>query len=1169
VTAGGLYIGSGADPNSYPLTAFLPMHSSSFRSSSFVLALASVWLCTARAGAITITFDADQHYSTTGGEGGTGNLKGQPSLGSSWSGGVSGSAAAIVITENEGATGTDQAACTLPGNRTTPESDYVFVPSESDLGGTFNPTSSVLYYSFQLKPSAVATSFGTTILRMRLCGRDDKKAAINMGLGNNGVFNFTTSDGGGTSVLAKPAPGGAKYFAAAVDTYFTVCGAINYATKTYTISVNGVPQAMNGNTNFHFSSLSAGPPRLDLKNYGADDSLWVSTSIDNISLSFSPDGIPKPPAGTRLRRSKPAPTANLDPGVKVGENLIVNPSFENPPASYGWNQNNWPKNDVQFVLDQANPHSGKQSQRISIRHITGSAAVLQFMQPPLPVRPGMSLQLRCWTRGPANTRPIAVLLRKRGSPYTTYFRAEISLTAGWTESVFTITMPANTDMHDTVLDFELLEENTFWLDDVSLVLLPAQEAGVPLVGNQLKNGSFEVGRDKWYATFRESGFKNMDLAEENNVTANIVVRPEEGAPHGRNVLAWEILNGSGFELTSAYFHLRYGHPASIRFWLKCPHVHSGFSVSLGQGKFPNLVSESQTFKSSREGWNFYQIVVTPKPADGGTYYLDFKMSGPGKYELDGVSVVEGETADQAFPPVHTEAGWGLPEGTPPGNLFYPADKIRFPLYVTTATGEKEIPVHLRLLDYRDRELKQSDTVVNLDAEGRGHTSMLLPADRLGGFKVEARLGKNASAAVPNADLLYSVVPRLKPPAEAGDSFFGGHVNLTPYNLAIAERLGFRWLRLHPPLCTKWMVVEGTKGTFQFGTQGVARARERGFHVQGTFDTTPWFYADGDPAQTRGSAWYSSYPPADWPAWRNYVQKTAVAFGPYVQAWEIWNEPDGGFLRVKPGEEKEKVYVNLVRQTRKALDDAGIHAFLIGNVAATLDRPFTWRELEMGGGKEVDALSFHLYNEDRGPEEKQPALADQLAKLRSYPNRSGKAPDLWNTENGIWLSSGRSWLASAEIPAGVSTTMADAANTVTRALAGLKAMGVKRYFQYAAFAAPSGRIVHRDECCGIIDVNGVPHPAGAAYAAAVYFLEDAQPAGLEVLAAGSAHVTMAKFHAAAGPITVIWSRDAVKLGQIPGLDWLRASGFDLMGNPISLSPDTPVTLDPIYLVQKGN
>ena len=129
------------------------------------------------------------------------------------------------------------------------------------------------------------------------------------------------------------------------------------------------------------------------------------------------------------------------------------------------------------------------------------------------------------------------------------------------------------------------------------------------------------------------------------------------------------------------------------------------------------------------------------------------------------------------------------------------------------------------------------------------------------------------------------------------------------------------------------------------------------------------------------------------------------------------------------------------------------------------------------------------------------------------------------------------------------------------------MGVKRYFYYGAGSAPSGGVDYRDDSRGMIDTNGIPQPAGAAHAAAVYFLDDAKPVGLERTPIGDDLVTFARFRTSDSTITVIWSRHPVKLGQIPESEWKGASGFEIMGNPLPLSADTDVTLDPIYLINK--
>src|ERR1700722_1426305 len=99
----------------------------------FLAIMLIVWTFKSSASAGTISFDPDQHYSTIGGEGGNGNLKGQPTGSNAWNGGVSGPDASILITANEGASGTDQAACTQHGSRSASYSDYFFEPGDSDL----------------------------------------------------------------------------------------------------------------------------------------------------------------------------------------------------------------------------------------------------------------------------------------------------------------------------------------------------------------------------------------------------------------------------------------------------------------------------------------------------------------------------------------------------------------------------------------------------------------------------------------------------------------------------------------------------------------------------------------------------------------------------------------------------------------------------------------------------------------------------------------------------------------------------------------------------------------------------------------------------------------------------------------------------------------------------
>jgi len=153
-------------------------------------------------------------------------------------------------------------------------------------------------------------------------------------------------------------------------------------------------------------------------------------------------------------------------------NLVKNPSFENPPESYAWKQNNWAKNDVEFALDPDNPHSGKQSQRITLRHGVNGKTDVQLVYQGLPLLPGTHLELRFWTRGGPTATGITVSLGTSFAPFAKYFSGDIKLSPTWTESVFQIVLPADANPQYNALVFELKEEATIWIDDVSLTEVP-------------------------------------------------------------------------------------------------------------------------------------------------------------------------------------------------------------------------------------------------------------------------------------------------------------------------------------------------------------------------------------------------------------------------------------------------------------------------------------------------------------------------------------------------------------------------------------------------------------------------------------------------------------------------------------------------------------------------
>ena len=842
-----------------------------------------------------------------------------------------------------------------------------------------------------------------------------------------------------------------------------------------------------------------------------------------------------------------APALADDVPSSAGSNLVSNPGFEEGTAP--WSLDNWAHNEASFLRDPQNPHSGKWSLRVELSKAVGTPNVM-WAFPHLPVRGGMAVEIRFWARGVSNGAPVTVTIRQGGGAHAAYFSAEAALNDEWHEYAFTTLLPSDLAADDTSLRFMLKQPGVFWIDDVSVKELPPAQGGEAPAVNPIRNPSFEAGTDGWTATFRQREFAEAGEETGNNYPAPpgalMETRSDGTAPQGQRFLSFKVDPACNVVLTSAFFPARYGHKAMLRFSLRSDGAHP-FSVGIGGGKNGNALFQRTPLTSSG-GWQNYSQPVVLKPSEGGVYNLAFRFDQPGRYDLDAVSLTEeGQPEPVLYPP---SAAIEPSSDAPVAHLYAPGDKPSFRLVVAGETPLSAVSCKVTVFDYLERKVAEVPIDLQTDSDGRAEKPFEIPADRQGAFRIEARDSSNDDLL---AEQLYSVLPPLPPPAERPDSFFGGHVDLTPYGLEIARRGGFRWLRLYPPMSTKWMAVSAAPGQWSFQTKAVEQAHAQGFRLVGSFDTAPDFAADIDPNGPK-NRWCRSYPPADLTAWKDYVTRCFTAFSPWIDAWELWNEPDGGYLQVKPGVQKDDVYLSLLQATREALDApeaGGKPYFLLGPAVANINAPLGWQLLERGAGKQLDAFSFHFYSIAAGGDSPDVSyVLPLLAKYRTYTNREGQTMPLWDTEGGAYLAGSQSWLATYRIPPSSSMTPPQAAAAMVRTALFFKAMGVKRYFDYQLEASAPGRRVNEDGTCGFIEVTGIPGPGIAAHAAMVALTEDAAPDGFEDLG-GTVRAKVAHFRnpATQGRIDVYWSGLPAPLADLAKLapdDEVR----DLMGNPIA-------------------
>jgi len=136
-------------------------------------------------------------------------------------------------------------------------------------------------------------------------------------------------------------------------------------------------------------------------------------------------------------------------------------------------------------------------------------------------------------------------------------------------------------------------------------------------------------------------------------------------------------------------------------------------------------------------------------------------------------------------------------------------------------------------------------------------------------------------------------------------------------------------------------------------------------------------------------------------WTNYCKAMAEHFKDRVFHWEVWNEPNAGFLRIpNMGKtikaEEPSVYVELVALTAKALREVQPQAKIIGGAISgcAICNEYISKLFKCGIAEHIDIFSYHPY--DGIPE---PYFPDRLQFIRDRIAESGRKIAIWQGENG--------------------------------------------------------------------------------------------------------------------------------------------------------------------------
>ena len=867
------------------------------------------------------------------------------------------------------------------------------------------------------------------------------------------------------------------------------------------------------------------------------------------ALSLAPYAHAQNPTMNPTAKAQPANVA-----ANMSENLIRNGGFEiaETAEDYAWKPNNWAKNEAEIATDTTNPHSGTRSQRLTLTKAT-NADNIQLTYPVRDLKAGETYTVSFWVRGADNSRPIDVSFNQMNAPWKVHSSAQASYTSAWTQHSVNLKISPDAKMDETSLMFTLRQETSIWLDDVAVSVTPDKSPLAPLIGNQVANGSFEVGRDKWTANrpYWTDGKGFLPILAGANDDWNLETVEVPDAPVGNRVLHGALSEArqgvDTLRLSSAFFPLRYGYPARVSFWLKTEKPGGDVWASLTNGSKPAVTEQAKTFGITEAGWQRYSFEVDVKPSAQGYYFFELQLQKPGQFWIDGVSVTDG-AAPVDYQSAPDNAGWETVGADHPGNLYVQGESPSFRV-LTEKAGARLVG---RVVDLFDQTVKSLD--VTAKGTKRGEVVLTdLPRTKFGAYKVELfPPNSDFDKTIPAVEITYQILPKLAPAASVTDKFFGGHAStLGASELRVAQLVGMRSIRFHRPELTKWMYLEPEKGTFLFDevTPALGRAKAMGFDLYGSFDLSPAWAADYEKGEELGWRGVGAYAPRDWADYRNYVAQTARAFRPYMDTWEVWNEPELDEFLTVPASWKEgraKLVDKLVAQTRQALDESGSDVTLTGVASYKIDANLTGELEELDTFGKLDAATFHIYGTDVS------GLKSHIEKLQQETARDGQPINVWMTE-GANTTRTSTWLRSLRIPdAAPSTALQQAAGTLKN-MAQLKAMGVKRYYQYPGpMEWRGGRRINDSMWAFGDDVMGNPLPLWSAYAAAVQMLEGAQPAktdAMQTVNVGEVPVTMLNFQRADGTkVTLVWAKTPVKVAQVSGFP--RGKVFDLLGNPLA-------------------
>lgn len=294
----------------------------------------------------------------------------------------------------------------------------------------------------------------------------------------------------------------------------------------------------------------------------------------------------------------------------------------------------------------------------------------------------------------------------------------------------------------------------------------------------------------------------------------------------------------------------------------------------------------------------------------------------------------------------------------------------------------------KVLDWKGEAVSEGTAV-----SSGGAALIDIPTAKLGYFTFQARV---ESVLYEPVDLVtsFTVVPAPADLASLEGSPFGVATHLhrtffgwTPELTQLMRYAGIKMVRDG----IEWPSIERTKGEYTFtgpdAYMGELRDENFDFLFVSGFNN-PLYDNNSTPYTDEGRQGFA-----------NYVKAYADKYADFMDAFEVYNEFNGGFgdRGTGPADSKPDYYYKLLKTTYETVKPAHPGLPVVGMVTA--GTPLTWMEevFKLGGLNYMDAVSFHPYRYPDSPDGMGDVIQGLDQLIRKYNN--GQPKPMWISEFG--------------------------------------------------------------------------------------------------------------------------------------------------------------------------